>query len=156
MPFSRTRSTVRPRRPCCSLRTRCRPSTATTTRSCTLPAIWPTTGCFRNGNASPPFWPGLYSLQFRHSLIGFLGFCFVGYRVMDQHNLSREQWEERISTWHAEHTGMLRWIITRLRYRLAAREGTVPSAGRLVSTASRADQMGRFILSLYFSFSGNR
>ena len=27
---------------------------------------------------------------------------------MDQHNLSREQWEERISTWHAEHQGMLR------------------------------------------------
>ncbi|KAI9559860.1 hypothetical protein GHT06_013867 [Daphnia sinensis] len=29
-------------------------------------------------------------------------------RVMDQHNLTREQWEERISTWHAEHGGMLR------------------------------------------------
>ena len=28
---------------------------------------------------------------------------------MDQHNLSRDQWEERISTWHAEHGGMLRW-----------------------------------------------
>ena len=31
--------------------------------------------------------------------------------VMDQHNLSREQWEERISTWHAEHQGMLRWVV---------------------------------------------
>ena len=30
---------------------------------------------------------------------------------MDQHNLSREQWEERISTWHAEHQGMLRWVV---------------------------------------------
>jgi hypothetical protein len=28
---------------------------------------------------------------------------------MDQHNLTREQWEERISTWHAEHGGMLRY-----------------------------------------------
>jgi len=32
-------------------------------------------------------------------------------RVMDQHNLTREQWEERISTWHAEHHGMLRYNI---------------------------------------------
>lgn len=33
---------------------------------------------------------------------------------MDQHNLSREQWEERISTWHAEHQGMLRYVQTSL------------------------------------------
>lgn len=30
------------------------------------------------------------------------------YRVMDQHKLSREQWEERIQVWHAEHSGMLK------------------------------------------------
>ncbi|XP_009073621.1 PREDICTED: ezrin isoform X2 [Acanthisitta chloris] len=29
-------------------------------------------------------------------------------RVMDQHKLSREQWEERIQVWHAEHSGMLK------------------------------------------------
>ncbi|XP_053316849.1 ezrin [Spea bombifrons] len=29
-------------------------------------------------------------------------------RVLDQHKLSREQWEERIQTWHAEHRGMLK------------------------------------------------
>ncbi|XP_060128773.1 ezrin isoform X1 [Zootoca vivipara] len=29
-------------------------------------------------------------------------------RVMDQHKLSREQWEERIQVWHAEHGGMLK------------------------------------------------
>merc|ERR1712226_1655682 len=29
-------------------------------------------------------------------------------RVMAQHRLSREQWEERIVTWYAEHKGMLR------------------------------------------------
>nr|XP_020665164.1 ezrin isoform X2 [Pogona vitticeps] len=28
--------------------------------------------------------------------------------VMDQHKLSREQWEERIQVWHAEHGGMLK------------------------------------------------
>jgi radixin len=35
-------------------------------------------------------------------------FLLFHFRVMDQHNLTREQWEERISTWHAEHGGMLR------------------------------------------------
>uniref|UniRef100_A0A8B9BGG3 Ezrin n=1 Tax=Anser brachyrhynchus TaxID=132585 RepID=A0A8B9BGG3_9AVES len=29
-------------------------------------------------------------------------------RVMDQHKLSRDQWEERIQVWHAEHSGMLK------------------------------------------------
>ncbi|XP_029452495.1 ezrin isoform X2 [Rhinatrema bivittatum] len=29
-------------------------------------------------------------------------------RVLDQHKLSREQWEERIQVWHAEHQGMLK------------------------------------------------
>lgn len=33
------------------------------------------------------------------------------YRVMDQHKLSREQWEERIQVWHAEHSGMLKWVV---------------------------------------------
>ncbi|XP_063773529.1 ezrin [Pseudophryne corroboree] len=29
-------------------------------------------------------------------------------RVLDQHKLSREQWEERIEVWHSEHRGMLK------------------------------------------------
>lgn len=29
-------------------------------------------------------------------------------RVMDQHKLTREEWEERIITWYHEHKGMLR------------------------------------------------
>lgn len=29
-------------------------------------------------------------------------------RVLDQHKLSREQWEERIQVWHEEHRGMLK------------------------------------------------
>ncbi|XP_068087791.1 ezrin [Hyperolius riggenbachi] len=29
-------------------------------------------------------------------------------RVLDQHKLSREQWEERIQVWHSEHRGMLK------------------------------------------------
>uniref|UniRef100_A0A8C6TL71 Moesin a n=1 Tax=Neogobius melanostomus TaxID=47308 RepID=A0A8C6TL71_9GOBI len=29
-------------------------------------------------------------------------------RVMDQHKLNKEQWEERIQVWHEEHKGMLR------------------------------------------------
>uniref|UniRef100_A0A6I8QWY5 Ezrin n=1 Tax=Xenopus tropicalis TaxID=8364 RepID=A0A6I8QWY5_XENTR len=29
-------------------------------------------------------------------------------RVLDQHNLSRDQWEERIEVWHSEHRGMLK------------------------------------------------
>uniref|UniRef100_A0A3Q3B623 Ezrin b n=1 Tax=Kryptolebias marmoratus TaxID=37003 RepID=A0A3Q3B623_KRYMA len=30
-------------------------------------------------------------------------------RVMEQHKLSKEQWEERIQVWHEEHSGMLKW-----------------------------------------------
>ncbi|KAM9316005.1 ezrin [Gastrophryne carolinensis] len=29
-------------------------------------------------------------------------------RVLDQHKLSRDQWEERIAVWHSEHRGMLK------------------------------------------------
>uniref|UniRef100_A0A8C7CEB2 Radixin n=1 Tax=Oncorhynchus kisutch TaxID=8019 RepID=A0A8C7CEB2_ONCKI len=29
-------------------------------------------------------------------------------RVLEQHKLTKEQWEDRIQTWHEEHTGMLR------------------------------------------------
>jgi radixin len=29
-------------------------------------------------------------------------------RVMQQHKLSREEWEERITNWYMEHRGMLR------------------------------------------------
>lgn len=29
-------------------------------------------------------------------------------RVMDQHKLQREQWEERIRTWHEEHGDMMK------------------------------------------------
>lgn len=29
-------------------------------------------------------------------------------RVMQQHKLSREEWEERITNWYTEHRGMLR------------------------------------------------
>ena len=28
-------------------------------------------------------------------------------RVMQQHKLSRDEWEDRISTWYTEHRGML-------------------------------------------------
>ena len=30
------------------------------------------------------------------------------YRVVEQHRLTREQWEERIVNWYAEHKGMIR------------------------------------------------
>lgn len=33
---------------------------------------------------------------------------FLSSRVMDQHKLTRDQWEDRIQVWHAEHRGMLR------------------------------------------------
>lgn len=56
------------------------------------------------------------------------------FRVMDQHNLTREQWEERISTWHAEHGGML-------RYGNPTRDTQRKPHIRVVS---RADLMDRF------------
>uniref|UniRef100_W5MXQ3 Radixin n=1 Tax=Lepisosteus oculatus TaxID=7918 RepID=W5MXQ3_LEPOC len=31
-------------------------------------------------------------------------------RVLEQHKLTKEQWEERIQTWHEEHRGMLRYL----------------------------------------------
>lgn len=32
------------------------------------------------------------------------------HRVLEQHKLSKDQWEERIQVWHEEHSGMLKWV----------------------------------------------
>ena len=29
-------------------------------------------------------------------------------RVLEQHKLNKDQWEERIQVWHEEHRGMIR------------------------------------------------
>uniref|UniRef100_A0A673YMN9 Ezrin a n=1 Tax=Salmo trutta TaxID=8032 RepID=A0A673YMN9_SALTR len=34
--------------------------------------------------------------------------CLLPKRVLDQHKLSKEQWEQRIQTWHEEHRAMLK------------------------------------------------
>lgn len=34
---------------------------------------------------------------------------------MEQHKLSKEQWEERIQVWHEEHCGMLKWVEPQLK-----------------------------------------
>ncbi|KAG5205725.1 hypothetical protein JEQ12_018975 [Ovis aries] len=40
---------------------------------------------------------------------GYLGSeRLIPQRVMDQHKLTRDQWEDRIQVWHAEHRGMLK------------------------------------------------
>lgn len=31
-------------------------------------------------------------------------------RVMDQFNITRDAWEEKITKWHKEHKGMMRWM----------------------------------------------
>lgn len=31
------------------------------------------------------------------------------FRVLEQHKLNKDQWEERIQVWHEEHRGMLRY-----------------------------------------------
>lgn len=31
-------------------------------------------------------------------------------RVLEQHKLNKNQWEERIQVWHQEHKGMLRYL----------------------------------------------
>lgn len=31
-------------------------------------------------------------------------------RVLEQHKLTKEQWEDRIQTWHEEHRGMIRYV----------------------------------------------
>lgn len=36
--------------------------------------------------------------------------CVCVHRVLEQHKLTKEQWEERIQTWHEEHRGMLRCV----------------------------------------------
>lgn len=33
-------------------------------------------------------------------------------RVLEQHKLTKEQWEDRIQTWHEEHRGMIRYVST--------------------------------------------
>lgn len=39
-----------------------------------------------------------------NGLLFYFGVC----RVMEQHKLSREQWEERIQVWHEEHSGTIK------------------------------------------------
>ena len=36
--------------------------------------------------------------------------CVCVHRVLEQHKLTKEQWEDRIQTWHEEHRGMLRYM----------------------------------------------
>lgn len=31
-------------------------------------------------------------------------------RVLEQHSLSKDQWEDRIQGWHEEHRSMLKWV----------------------------------------------
>lgn len=38
----------------------------------------------------------------------FFFFFFALRRVMEQHKLSRDQWEERIQVWHEEHGGTIK------------------------------------------------
>lgn len=49
-----------------------------------------------------------YSLLIHNFLL--LMFCVYACRVLEQHKLTKEQWEDRIQTWHEEHTGMLRSV----------------------------------------------
>lgn len=34
--------------------------------------------------------------------------CYFLLRVLEQHRLSKEQWEDRIQVWHEEHGTMLK------------------------------------------------
>lgn len=36
--------------------------------------------------------------------------CVCVHRVLEQHKLTKEQWEDRIQTWHEEHREMLRYV----------------------------------------------
>lgn len=45
----------------------------------------------------------LKCLVFRLNFVGFLPL-----RVLEQHRLSKEQWEDRIQVWHEEHGTMLK------------------------------------------------
>ena len=55
----------------------------------------------------------------------------VCFRVLDQHKMSKEQWEERIVTWYQEHRGMLRWVSS-----LPLSFPTVPSSLSVPATVS--------------------
>lgn len=48
----------------------------------------------------------IVELYTHFKMVIYLLFTFV--RVLEQHKLSKEQWEERIQVWHEEHHGMLR------------------------------------------------
>lgn len=50
-------------------------------------------------------------VSFYSSYNYFLCACAcVSCRVLEQHKLTKEQWEDRIQTWHEEHRSMLRWV----------------------------------------------
>lgn len=53
-----------------------------------------------------PDFTGILTLNHRGIFIDFL---FL-YSVLEQHKLTKEQWEERIQNWHEEHRGMLRYF----------------------------------------------
>lgn len=42
----------------------------------------------------------------------WLTLCLLccSHRVLEQHKLTKEQWEDRIQTWHEEHKDMLRYV----------------------------------------------
>ncbi|XP_039455701.1 radixin [Oreochromis aureus] len=50
----------------------------------------------------------LFFLQVKEAILNDENFLLLPQRVLEQHKLTKEQWEDRIQTWHEEHRSMLR------------------------------------------------
>lgn len=46
----------------------------------------------------------------QHDVNGQVPFSLAPSRVLEQHKMTKEQWEDRIQTWHEEHRSMLRFV----------------------------------------------
>lgn len=116
--FLATRSTVHQRLLSFWLHTPCKPSMATIILMCTKPTFLAAIACFLNGlfvsshcrdhflNLGVGNCMGLFFNGLSQSFRQWLYAC----RVMDQHKMTRDQWEERVIAWFSEHKGMMRLV----------------------------------------------
>lgn len=97
---------------CCWRRTQCRSNMETTAATITYQDTSPRRSCCHRGRASRAYEykPKKFTLiPVPVAWILILTVLFTDKtRVLEQHKLNNNQWEERIQVWHEEHKGMLR------------------------------------------------
>lgn len=106
------RTIVLQRQPCYWHHTLFKPNMVTTAKTHTSQGTLPTTGCCLRGKRTKTWWqltfPMISVMYFVRPLKWMVS--LLVFRVLEQHKLTKEQWEDRIQTWHEEHRGMLRYV----------------------------------------------